>query len=487
MSSGEGTIGFSVGKKSDLTEQQNSQTSNSGSMVGSLNGNTNIIAGKNYQQTGSSVASQQGDVNILAQQVNIEAAKEQSNNQYKHELEQKGLNVAVNIGIVDAVKSTINSADQIGKSKNSRVNAMAIANTGFKAYQATQAGSDINLSVGYGQQKSSEFSQTQTHSASKSQVYAGGTTSIVATGAGDQSDINIIGSDVLGMQGTQLAADHDINLKAAKQTSTEQSSNKSDGWNAGITYNPAKGIGVTAGVNTGRGKGNGTDTSYLNSHVGSKDSQTIIQSGNDTNIISGQVLGKGVLAQADTLNIQSLQDSSTYNSKQHNASVQLSNDSVSGTFGKSKIKADYQSVNEQSGIFAGDDGFQIKVNKNTDLKGGLITSTQAAEDLKKNSLNTGTLTYSDIQNNSEYDAKGISVSAGFNAGKSDSKGEKQPATVLSTPSKTDQHASNSIGVSKSIGFGLDSDKNSSVTKSGIMSTLLRKGISQYVMNKLSRL
>ncbi|WP_227518260.1 hypothetical protein, partial [Acinetobacter baumannii] len=62
--------------------------------VGSLNGNTNIVAGKTYQQTGSTVSSQKGDVNILAQQVNIEAAKEQSTSDYKHEMQQKGLTLA---------------------------------------------------------------------------------------------------------------------------------------------------------------------------------------------------------------------------------------------------------------------------------------------------------------------------------------------------------------------------------------------------------
>jgi len=63
--------------------------------------------------------------------------------------------------------------------------------------------------------------------------------------------------------------------------------------------------------------------------------------------------------------------------------------------------------------------------------------------------------------------KGISLSAGFNAGKSDEKGGKTLDTVLSSPNKIDQHASTTTGVSKSVGFGLDSDKNSSVTKSGI--------------------
>ncbi|ENU24237.1 hypothetical protein F993_01124 [Acinetobacter proteolyticus] len=77
------------------------------------------------------------------------------------------------------------------------------------------------------------------------------------------------------------------------------------------------------------------------------------------------------------------------------------------------------------------------------------------------------MTHSELRNVSEYDAKGISIGAGFNAGKNDAQGQKQPDTVLSKPNKIDGHASSQVGVSKSIGFGLDSDKDSSVTKSGV--------------------
>ncbi|ENR2984638.1 hemagglutinin repeat-containing protein [Acinetobacter baumannii] len=482
-----GGIGFSLGKKQETTLKTEQQLTNSASQVGSLNGNTNIVAGKTYQQTGSTVSSQKGDVNILAQQVNIEAAKEQSTSDYKHEMQQKGLTLAVNVPVVSAVQSVAESAKQVGQSKNDRVNAMAAANAGFDAYKAGQAlsslqgalsnagslngGVEVGVSLTYGEQKNTETSHSQSTTASQSQVNAGGRTSIVATGAGDQSNINIVGSDVLGQQGTRLAADNNVNIKAAEQNHIEESKNESAGWNAGVTVSNKTGFGVTAGGNLGKGKGNGTDTSYVNSHVGSKDSLTTITSGKTTNIIGGQVQGKGVQIEADNLNVESLQDKATYKSKQQNMSAQVSvgfsGGNVSGSFSKSNVDANYASVNEQSGVFAGDDGYQIKVNKNTDLKGAIITSTQTAENLKKNSLDTGTLTSSNIQNVTEYDAKGISVGGGFNAGKSGTAGNKEPGTVLSTPNKIDQHASTTVGVSKSVGFGLDSDKDSSVTKSGI--------------------
>ena len=359
---------------------------------------------------------------------------------------------------------------------------MAAANAGFDTYKAGQSigklkdaltgtaalnqSLEVGVSLTYGEQKSKETRRTESNTASQSQVYAAGKTNIVATGAGKDSNINLIGSDVVGLQGTYLAADNDVNIKAAEQKVIEESNNKSSGWNAGVTISNQTGLGVTAGGNLGKCKGNGADTSYVNSHVGSKDSLTTI-----SNIIGGQVQGKSIQIDANELNVESLQDKATYKSKQQDISGQISvgtnGGNVSGSFSKSNVDANYASVNEQSGIFAGDDGYQIKVKNNTDLKGAIITSTQQAEDLKKNSLDTGTLTYSNIQNESEYDAKGISLSAGFNAGRTDSTGQKQPNTVPSSASEIDQHASSIRGVSKSIGFGLDSNKDSSVTRSGV--------------------
>ncbi|KFD00402.1 putative heme utilization/adhesion exoprotein [Rahnella aquatilis CIP 78.65 = ATCC 33071] len=53
------------------------------------------------------------------------------------------------------------------------------------------------------------------------------------------------------------------------------------------------------------------------------------------------------------------------------------------------------SVTEQSGIFAGDGGFDITAGGHTQLDGAVIASTGPAD---KNSLDTGTLGFSDTGN-----------------------------------------------------------------------------------------
>ncbi|WP_250876779.1 hypothetical protein [Luteibacter anthropi] len=84
---------------------------------------------------------------------------------------------------------------------------------------------------------------------------------------------------------------------------------------------------------------------------------------------------------------------------------------VSGNayFAQSKVGSHYGSVNEVSGIQAGSGGFQLDVGGNTYLVGGKIAS---EADASKNWLSTGTLTYEDLHNESEYKASQISFSGG---------------------------------------------------------------------------
>ncbi|TGV07350.1 hypothetical protein E4695_09840 [Alcaligenaceae bacterium 429] len=89
--------------------------------------------------------------------------------------------------------------------------------------------------------------------------------------------------------------------------------------------------------------------------------------------------------------------------------------SVSGNVGKQNINSDYVSVREQSRIEAGDGGFQIVVNGNTDLKGAAITSSQQAVDEGLNRLTTGTLTTSDIENHANYKGSSVSLGGGYSS------------------------------------------------------------------------
>ena len=390
------------------------------------------------------------------------------------------------VNALQGAVGSIKSIKDIGDSKSSRVNAMAAANSAWGTYKAGQgladiandpkaaASQDVSVSITYGEQKNVDQTKTQGTLASASQINAGNQVNIVATGAGKDSNINIIGSDLAGKGGTNLYADNEVNIKSAEQVHQERSENKSEGWNAGVAISYGQGgfaFGVTAGGNYGKGYGNGDEVTYRNSHVGDENSKTSIISGGVTTIAGGQVVGKSVHLDAAALNIESQQDTLKFEGEQQNIEGQITvgyGVSGSASYSQSKVNADYAAVREQSGIFAGDDGYQINVKGQTHLKGGLITSTKAAEDAGKNQFSSGSIVVEDIQNHANYDASGfgISGSASFNANLG--LGEHAKAQSDSTNSNGQLlTGKDSIQANRSIGFGSDSGSDASVTYAGI--------------------
>ncbi|URL05864.1 hypothetical protein L4F92_07230 [Avibacterium sp. 21-595] len=143
--------------------------------------------------------------------------------------------------------------------------------------------------------------------------------------------------------------------------------------------------------------------------------------------------------------------------------------SDSASFNRSKMNADYASVQEQSGLFAGDEGYHIDVRNHTDFKGGLITSTAQAEAEGKNRFETGTLSYSDIQNHSNYSgsAFGGGVQADINGGWDGRQVRDKDDNII-----LNEDGSRASRVNQGIGFGYEKDSQSSLTKSGINTTNL---------------
>ncbi len=118
-------------------------------------------------------------------------------------------------------------------------------------------------------------------------------------------------------------------------------------------------------------------------------STTTFQSGDDTNLIGSQIIGKAVKGDVGgNLNIRSLQDKSTYDAKQTSAGVSVSicvppicagASSISGSFGQDKTHANYASVKEVAGIYAGDGGFDVNVKGQTEFTGAVIATAYPAQ------------------------------------------------------------------------------------------------------------
>ncbi|WP_460163496.1 hemagglutinin repeat-containing protein [Pseudomonas sp. S2_F03] len=255
-------------------------------------------------------------------------------------------------------------------------------------------------------------------------MIAGGNINIVSMGAGADSDINVVGSRIEGGGDVSLKADGAINLLSAQNTAHQESSNSNSGWSAGIGFGFGESNGITfeLAANKGRGSADGDDVTQTNTSI--KSGHTLnLQSGGDTNIKGAVASGETVKVKVGgDLNIESLQDTSTYKSQQSSANIGVSlcvppfcvgTSSVSGGIAQQHMQSDYASVSEQSGIKAGDGGFQVEVTGNTDLVGAIIASTDKAVADGQNTLSTGTLTTSDIKNKADYDASSINLSGGY--------------------------------------------------------------------------
>jgi filamentous hemagglutinin len=159
------------------------------------------------------------------------------------------------------------------------------------------------------------------------------------------------------------------------------------------------------------------------------------------------------------LKIESLKDKITYDSQQTSVGGGVSLCIPPICYGQmvvvnvnaaeSTIKADHDSVaaageqRGQSGLKAGDGGFDVKVAGNTDLIGGVIASTAAAE---KNTLTTGTLTFTDIANHSETEAHSDAVSLSssmVSSGYGAAKGVAENLAAHAVASKSDDSVTRS--------------------------------------------
>ncbi|HGF1716598.1 TPA: hemagglutinin repeat-containing protein, partial [Escherichia coli] len=295
--------------------------------------------------------------------------------------------------------------------------------------QGADAGNNntVGISLSYGSQSSKSEQQSEQTVAKGSTLTAGNNLSIQATGSGVKGvdgDLTIQGSQIKAGNNILLQANRDVNLVSAENTSKLEGKNTSSGGSVGVGVGVGSGgwgISVSASANQGKGseKGNGTTHTETTVDAGK---QLAIISGRDTTLTGAQAGGETVKVDAGRhLTLTSEQDSDRYDSKQQNASAGGSftfgsmSGSASVNLSRDKMHSNYDSVQEQTGIFAGRGGFDVTTGQHTQLNGTVIASTATAD---KNRLDTGTLGFSDIENRADYkvEHQSVGISTGGSIG-----------------------------------------------------------------------
>ncbi len=434
---GTGGIGFTIGSSKTSHDRREAGTtqSQSASTIGSTAGNVSITAGKQAHISGSDVIANR-DISITGDSVVVDPGHDRRTVDEKFEQKKSGLTVALSGTVGSAINNAVTSAQETKESSDSRLKALQATKTALSGVQAGQAATmasatgdpnatGVSLSLTTQKSKSQQHSESDTVSGST--LNAGNNLSVVATGKnrGDnRGDIVIAGSQLKAGGNTSLDAANDILLSGAANTQKTTGRNSSSGGGVGVSIGAGgngAGISVFAGVNAAKGseKGNGTEWTETTTDSGKT---VTINSGRDTVLNGAQVNGNRIIADVGhDLLISSQQDTSKYDSKQTSVAA-----GGSFTFGsmtgsgyiaasRDKMKSRFDSVAEQTGMFAGDGGFDITVGRHTQLDGAVIASTATPD---KNHLDTGTLGFSDLHNEADYKVShsGISLSGGGSFG-----------------------------------------------------------------------
>ncbi|MCS4263653.1 filamentous hemagglutinin [Pseudomonas protegens] len=445
-----GGIGFTLGSTSAQNTSSSTTENAKASTIGSVLGNVDIQAGKDLTLKGSDVIAGK-DISLVGQNVSILAAENHNKSEQTSKTKTSGLTLALSGTVGSAVDAAYQTTKQAREEDDSRLSALQgikAGLTGVQAWQAAQQGGGMNgdnigqfvgISISLGSQQSSS-KQTQEQVVSQgSSLTSGNNLSIVAAGsgtAGADGDIRVQGSQLKAGNNVLLAAERDIQLEAAANRQKLDGKNSSSGGAIGVSLGVGPngaGLSIFANGNKGVGKEKGTGTTWT---------ETTLDAGNQASLISGRdAVLKGAQVNADKitakvgrdLTLQSLHDTDDYKSKQSNVSGGASftfgtmTGSASVSVSQSKIDSKYQSVQEQTGLFAGKGGYQVEVGKHTQLDGSVIASTAETD---KNRLSTGTLGWSDLKNEAEYKSQMQSASVSSGNGGADGFTSNMPSGML---------------------------------------------------------
>ena len=443
-----GGLGFTLGTEKRKDQYRDADVLQKGSTVGSISGNVTITSDKDIHVNASDIIAGK-DISMTGENVNISSKDNIYHSEEKHEYKKSGLTVSVGGATIDAINSVVQPITRASEVKDKRLAGLYAVKAGqeagqiAKTYKSQQdvidslydkAGKEselwakgkdwekadqmkdnqlggkntLTLNVGLGSSHSQSESHSETKEAVGSHVSATGDVTIKAT----KEDIRIKGSQVNGEKVT-LNAKKNINISAAENSNSTNESTKSSGASIGASI----GVGGLQGISASYGKANGhvkeNETTYEKSQV-TANKDLIFSSVKNTTITGSEMAGGKVTGYVGgNLSIETKQDEKNYEEKNSstglsvNYSMKNGKTSISGGISKDNIHSNYESATDQAGIRAKEEGFDISVKENTNLKGGVIDSAASKD---KNTLTTGTLSWEDKENKADYKAGGMGVS-----------------------------------------------------------------------------
>jgi filamentous hemagglutinin len=471
-------IGVVIGGRREETQTDVDAVLHEAALVGSVEGGLTVDAQGAVTILGSNLLSKEA-MSVKGATVTIGKVDDVEKTDTVVKTLQDGISVGFRNGAVDSARSAYEAAKRGSEVKDDRLKALYALRAVREANEvrkelASNKGDYKNGSINVGMTQSVSRSETKTESrtAVGSLLQSDGDVSVVARGdaTGEQGDLTVIGSRVQGKDVT-LDAARDLKLLSAENRldeGMESWSYSGEVGGSGTWGKGGKAIGFHAAADGSYSRSDSHDVTHTQSAIDAS-GQLTLKSGGDMTLRGATAKGDSLVATVGgNLTIESEQDRSTYHSSDLSGHVEGTYGmgwSASATVANATMESSYRSVQQQSGLFAGKGGYDIRVEGNTDLKGGVIAS---EAEKSKNKLDTGTLTYSNLENKSEYTALSGSITGtiGSGGGVSGSggvpiHGNKQSTTLavispgeltirhgsqdVSTLSRDPAHAANTIG------------------------------------------
>ncbi|PWF24685.1 hemagglutinin repeat-containing protein [Corticimicrobacter populi] len=491
--SGFGALGgISYGSRRTTDSLDTQRGLHTGSTLGSVEGDVLVNAGASLGVLGSDILASKGDITLVGRDVTVAGLADTMRQREFHEVKQSGLTVTASNPVVDAMQTGMRMADAAGKVDNPVMQGLAGATTvlaASNAYDAVNAARNaanpgalsqiggVSIKISLGSSQSSSTTDRSMTSNTGANVAAGRDLTVLARGAGEASDITVQGANLSAGRDAVLKAEGDIQLQAARNVFEQHTDSKSSGASIGVGLSfggATNGLTLELGVNAARGRQDGRDVTWSNAHVAAGNTLAL-QSGGDISLQGASAKADRIIASAGgNLLLASLQEISEYTSRQRSGGIGVSicvpplcagASSAWANASTGRMDSDFESVTKQTGLWAGDGGFQIDVGGRTSLTGSVIASSDQAIAEGRNRLSTGTLETDDIRNKASYSASQVSVGGSFGFGGS-TEGAGSPA---------DQGAAKD---NQGTGSGLTMNAPTVVAASGSGSSTTRSAISE---------
>ena len=428
--------GITFGSKSEKhhVESEGRTQSDGRSTLGSLHGNISVQAGNHAHVMGTDMITPRTNrIDVEAASVKVEAGKDIIHTNERHEYKQSGVNLAVSTPVTDMAQAAYSSAQRSQQVANPKLKAlyamkaaeeaaMAAQNVGKVAetLDALRAGNmqqngttsspSVKVSLGYGSQKQTQSSESQSIRHQKSTLSTG-VLNVRAHGEKVVFEGVDANAKLMALSGKQ-----GIDIKGVKDEEHQRTENTSSGGSVGVfvgTNGNSYGLGIEGSANVAKGKSTSASERWQNSHLTADKIITNSEEG-DLTLDAANLKAKRWEADIQNLTITSRQDTEKYESKQTSAGTSGSvaygsGGSASVNTSYNKAKVDYAQVNEQAGISVGEDGIDANIHNHAQLNAAIIES--SAEE-SKNRFKAKSISTTDIENRSEIKTESASIGAG---------------------------------------------------------------------------